>query len=150
VTGRFAVAGMALLLLLYLVLVAQRAVLFVLSGEPVAIALGIALGVLPILGAWALLRELRFGLRSQQLADRLAAEGALPVDDLPKRASGRPERDAADAEFPRYRTAVEQTPEDWRAWFRLGLAYDASGDRRRARQAIRQAITLERRPVLPG
>ena len=35
------------------------------------------------------------------------------------------------------------SPDDWRAWYRLGLAYDASGDRRRAREAVRRAITLE-------
>ena len=39
---------------------------------------------------------------------------------------------------------MEAAPEDWRAWFRLGLAYDASGDRRRARKAIIRAISLER------
>jgi len=38
---------------------------------------------------------------------------------------------------------VEAHPDDWRAWYRLGLAYDASGDRRRARGAVRQAIQLE-------
>ena len=43
-----------------------------------------------------------------------------------------------------YRAAVEQTPDDWSAWFRLALAYDAAGDRRRARWATREAIRLER------
>jgi Flp pilus assembly protein TadD len=61
---------------------------------------------------------------------------------LPTRASGRPLRDAADAAFPAYQAEVEQDPASWRAWFRLGLAYDASGDRRRARGAIRRAIAL--------
>ncbi|WP_286279451.1 tetratricopeptide repeat protein [Naasia aerilata] len=136
---------MAFLLVLYLVLAGQRAVLFLTSGEPVAVAIGVALTVLPLLGAWALIRELLFGVRSQQLADRLNLEGQLPAADLPLRPSGRPERAAADAQFPAFREAVEQAPEDWRAWFRLGLAYDASGDRRRARQAVRQAIALSRR-----
>ncbi len=54
-------------------------------------------------------------------------------------------RAEADAAFPRYREEVEAAPEDWRAWYRLGLAYDGSGDRRRARAAIRRAIALERR-----
>ncbi|WP_312678621.1 tetratricopeptide repeat protein, partial [Microbacterium sp.] len=43
-----------------------------------------------------------------------------------------------------YRADVEQHPSDWRAWFRLGLAYDGAGDRTRARQAIRKAIALAR------
>lgn len=143
-TSRVGVAVMAVLLALYLVLVAQRAVLFLLTGEPLAIGIGIALLVLPLLGAWALVREVLFGVRAQRLANRLGDEGALPVDDVAKRPSGRPERAAADAEFPRYREAVERSPEDWRAWYRLALAYDASGDRKRARQAVRTAIALER------
>lgn len=136
---------MAFLLILYLVLTGQHALLFVASGEPVAIAIGIALAVIFALGAWALIRELLFGARSQRLADQLSSEGQLPLADLPLRPSGRPERAAADAQFPVFREAVERAPEDWRAWFRLGLAYDASGDRRRARQAVRQAIALSRR-----
>lgn len=142
--GRTAALLMALLLLLYVVLVGQRAVLFLSTGEPVAVALGVALLVLPLLGLFALVVELRFGLRTQQIVRQLAAEGALPVDDLPRRTSGRYEREAADAAFPTYKEAVEASPDDWRAWFRLGLAYDACGDRRRARQALRWAIKLRR------
>ena len=142
--GRAAALLMAVLLLLYVVLVGQRAVLFLSTGEPVAVALGVALLVLPLLGLFALVVELRFGLRTQQIVRQLAAEGVLPVDDLPRRASGRYEREAADAAFPAYKEAVEAAPDDWRAWFRLGLAYDACGDRRRARQALRWAITLRR------
>lgn len=142
--GRAAALLMALLLLLYVVLVGQRAVLFLSTGEPVAIALGVALLVLPLLGLFALVVELRFGLRTQQIVAQLAAEGGLPVDDVPRRTSGRYEREAADAAFPAYKTAVEAAPDDWRAWFRLGLAYDACGDRRRARQALRWAIKLRR------
>jgi tetratricopeptide (TPR) repeat protein len=144
VKGRTAALVMALLLLLYVVLVGQRAVLFVSTGEPVAIALGVALLVLPLLGLFALVVELRFGLRTQAIVSQLASEGELPVDDLPRRASGRYERESADAAFPAYKEAVEAAPDDWRAWFRLGLAYDACGDRRRARQALRWAITLRR------
>ena len=142
--NRLAAILMAVLLLVYLVLVTQRAVMLVLTGEPVGIAMGVALIVLPFVAAWAIGRELLFGARTERLVRQLDAEGALPVEDLPTRASGRPLRDAADAEFLRYRAEVEAEPESWRAWFRLGLAYDASGDRRRAREALRQAIRLER------
>ena len=69
--GRIAVVVMAVLLALYLVLVGQRAVLFVLTGEPVAIVIGIALVVLPIVGAWALVREILFGLAAERLGRRL-------------------------------------------------------------------------------
>ncbi|MCU1446069.1 tetratricopeptide repeat protein [Cryobacterium sp.] len=142
--GRVAVIVMALLLVFYLVLVGWRAVLFAQSGDPVGIIIGVALIVLPIIGAWALVREIMFGARCERLVKQLDAEGALPVNDLPTRPSGRPYRDAADGQFPEYRDAVDAAPDDWRAWFRLGLAYDASGDRRRARGALRTAMTLEK------
>jgi len=142
--GRIAAIVMALLLVFYLVLVGWRAVLFVQSGEPIGIIIGVALIVLPLIGAWALVREISFGTRCERLVKQLDAEGELPVNDLPSRPSGRPYRDAADAEFPQYQAAVDAAPKDWRAWFRLGLAYDASGDRRRARSALRTAMTLEK------
>jgi cytochrome c-type biogenesis protein CcmH/NrfG len=135
---------MAVLLALYLVLVGQRAVLFVLTGEPIAIGIGIALIVLPVVGAWALVREIRFGAAAERLGRVLDAEGGLPEEEFPARPSGRLDRDAVDAAFPAFRTAVEAAPGDWRAWYRLGLAYDGAGDRRRARAAIREAIRLER------
>ncbi|MDY7543282.1 MULTISPECIES: tetratricopeptide repeat protein [unclassified Cryobacterium] len=142
--GRIGAGMMAILLAFYLVLVGWRAVLFLQSGEAVGIAIGVALLVLPLIGIWALVLEVTFGSRSARLVRLLEASGELPVETLPIRASGRPVRDAADADFPQYRDAVDAAPEDWKAWFRLGLAYDASGDRKRARGAIRTAIALER------
>jgi tetratricopeptide (TPR) repeat protein len=134
---------MAVLLAIYVVLVGWRAVQFIGTGEPVAVAMGVALVVLPIVAAWALWREIMFGVRSQSLVRRLDAEGGLDLG-LPLLPSGRPERAAADAAFPAFQAAAEAEPESWRAWLRLGLAYDAAGDRRRARSAVRRAITLER------
>jgi tetratricopeptide (TPR) repeat protein len=144
VKGRIAAWLMAILLALYIVLVADRAVRLVATGEPVAIGMGLALFVLPLIAAWALLRELLFGIRTEALVRRLELEGGLPADDLAKRPSGRVDREAADASFGGYRDAVDAEPASWRAWFRLGLAYDASGDRRRARAALRRAIALSR------
>jgi Flp pilus assembly protein TadD len=40
---------------------------------------------------------------------------------------------------------VATAPDDWAAWFRLGLAYDDAGDRRRAREALQRAIALHDR-----
>jgi cytochrome c-type biogenesis protein CcmH/NrfG len=142
-TARIGVAVMAVLLALYIVLVAQRAWLLLTSGEPIAIAMGVGLVVLPILAAWALGRELWFGVRAQTLGRRLETEGGLPAESVAVRPSGRVMREDGDAVFPAYRADVEAHPDDWRAWYRLGLAYDASGDRRRAREAVRQAIRLE-------
>ncbi len=145
--GGFARVGaiaMAAILVIYLVFVIQYAVRLMLVDEPVAKALGIALVLLPVLGAWALVSELLFAVRSQQLMARLEQEGRLPDEQLPARASGRIDRAAADAVFPAYRAETEANPGAWWAWLRLALAYDASGDRRRARGATRRAIRLER------
>ncbi|BDZ53449.1 hypothetical protein [Agromyces marinus] len=134
---------MTALLALYVVLVGARAIQFVQTGEPVAIAMGVALIVLPVIAVWAIWRELSFGIRSQRLVRRLEGEGALDLG-IPARPSGRADRDAADAAFGRFRAEVEAEPDSWRAWLRLGLAYDAAGDRRRARRAVRRAIELDR------
>jgi cytochrome c-type biogenesis protein CcmH/NrfG len=142
-TARIGVAVMAVLLVGYIVLVAQRAWLLLASGEPIAVAMGLALIVLPLIAAWALGRELWFGIRAESLARRLERDGGLPVDSVGVRPSGRIVREDGDAVFPSYRADVEAHPDDWRAWYRLGLAYDASGDRRRAREAVRTAIRLE-------
>lgn len=135
---------MAALLALYLVLVVQHAVLLLGTGVLAGQLEGVALIVLPIVGAWALISELVFGARAQRLLRLMTERGELPVDELPHRPSGRPDRAAADAEFPRYQAEVEAAPADWTRWYRLALAYDASGDRRRARWATRKAIRLER------
>jgi hypothetical protein len=142
--GKIAVAFMAVLLAVYLVLAGVRAVAFIQSGEPVGIAIGLALLILPLIGFWALAREVAFGIRSERLVRRLDDLGGLTANDLPTRPSGRPYREAADAQFPVAQAEVEAEPDNWHAWLRLGLAYDASGDRKRARGAIRTAIALER------
>ncbi|GAB2821305.1 hypothetical protein GCM10027022_09430 [Alpinimonas psychrophila] len=135
---------MAILLVLYMWVAGYQAFIMMSSGNGVVIAMGIALLVLPLIGVWALIRELSFGIRSGRLIKRLQAENGLPEDTLAHRPSGRTIRESADEEFPLYAAEVEATPESWRAWMRLGLAYDASGDRRRARSAVRTAIAFSK------
>lgn len=142
-SARIGVAVMAALLLLYIALVGQRGWLLLTSGDPIGIAMGVALFVLPIIAAWALGRELWFGARAERIGRRLEAEGGLPDQEVGVRPSGRVLREEGDAVFPAFRADVEAHPDDWRAWYRLGLAYDAAGDRRRAREAVRKAIALE-------
>ncbi|WP_228452362.1 tetratricopeptide repeat protein [Rathayibacter toxicus] len=108
------------------------------------VLLGVGLAILGAIGVWGLVRELVFGISAERLARRLEHEDALPQEMLSVRASGRPIHEDADALFPRYAQEVQAHPESWRAWYRLGLSYDASGDRKRAREAIRRSITLER------
>ena len=94
--------------------------------------------------------EIVFAVRAEGLARRLEKEGGLPQEQLPTTTSGRVLRADAQAIFPGYQAAVEADPENWRAWFRLALAYDASGDRRRARWATRTAIRLSREASAPA
>jgi hypothetical protein len=144
VRTKLAVVVMAALLAIYLVFAIRYGALLIGVGEPVAIGMGVALLALPVLAIWAIVAELLFAVRAERLGVRLEQEGALPTEELPLLPSGRIDRAAAAEVFPAYQAATEAAPEDWRTWFRLGLAYDAAGDRRRARWATRQAIRLSR------
>jgi hypothetical protein len=138
------VGAVTLLLVFYLVVSFQRSVLLMSDPNPVAKAIGVAYLLLPVIGAWALVRELLFGARTERMAKILEAEGGLPEDNLPRTPAGRIIREAADLEFEKYRTETEAAPEDWRSWFRLSCAYDAAGDRKRARASMRDAERLFR------
>jgi hypothetical protein len=131
---------MAALLLLYLVFAIRYGILLIGVASPVAVTIGVALLVFPVVAAGVLAAELVFTVRADRLGKRLDDEGELPTEQLPLLPSGRIDRAAADAVFPQYQAAVEADPENWRTWYRLGLAYDASGDRRRARWAMRQSL----------
>jgi hypothetical protein len=129
-------------LLVYLAIVGYQGLLLLGTGRPVGVVLGMAILALPLLGGYVTWREVQFGAASERLAERLSAAGRWPTEVLPTRPSGRPDRAAADSVFARRREEVELDPDDWAAWYRLGLAYEDAGDRRRARQAVRRAITL--------
>ena len=136
------VGAVTLLLVFYLVVSFQRSVLLLMDSNLAAKAIGAAYLVLPVIGAWALVRELMFGARTEQMAKVLEAEGGLPVDELPRTPAGRIVRAAADAEFEKYREEAEAAPGDWRSCVRLSCAYDAAGDRKRARSSMRDAVRL--------
>lgn len=130
---------------IYLVAVMQLAWGLMTSGNVLAVIMGAVLVIFPLFGAVFVIRDLMFALQGNRLLEQLADSGDLPVDDLPKRPSGRVVREAADADFERWKTDVEANPDSWPAWARLSLAYRASGDSARAREAMRHAIELERK-----
>jgi hypothetical protein len=138
------VVVITVLLALYLAVAGYRAVMLLVSGDPVGVTMGAALLILPLIGMWALVREIRFGVLSAQLMKRLESEGKLPEDAVETMPSGRVVRASADALFPKYQAEAEANPLSWQSWLRLGLVYDACGDRRRARGAVNQAIKLSR------
>lgn len=129
-------------LVFYAALIGSKGVALVGSGSAVGIVLGAAVLAVLAIGGFLVWRELEFGQKSAQLAAVLRSEGGLPVDDLPRRPSGRVDRAAADEVFTARRSEAEADPDNWRAWYLLGLAYDDAGDRSRARSAIRQAVAL--------
>lgn len=137
-------AGIVIALLtLYLGVTLQRGYLLVTGGGWAGVLLGLSLIVLPIVGAWAMIREIIFGSRIQGMGEEMAAAGLLPEDNLQRHPSGRIVREDADAQFERFQQAVEAEPGSWQNWFNLSLAYDAAGDRKRARAAMRDAIALK-------
>ena len=133
------------LLVFWLAVSFQRSFLLLGAPEPLAKAIGAGYLLLPCIGAWAIVRELLFGARTQRMARQLESEGGLPVDDLPRTPAGRVVRSAADEAFPAYQAETEADPDNWRSWFRLSYAYDAAGDRKRARQAMLEAAKLYRK-----
>jgi hypothetical protein len=133
---------MSALVVMYLVLVAERSFALIGSGEPIGIAIGSLMIFLPAVAFWGIAMELRFGLRIEKLGEVLKQENAWPQFPFVLRPSGRPTKESAQDVFAEFRQKVESDENNWKAWFALGLAYDAAGDRPRARKAMRQAISL--------
>ncbi|HVV22615.1 MAG TPA: hypothetical protein VHF06_24480 [Pseudonocardiaceae bacterium] len=130
-------------LVVYFWLLGQRAVWLIQTGTAAGVGLGVAVLVLPVIGAWIAVVNLRFGAQVERLARQLADEGTLPdASDLPRRPSGRVDRGAADEWFDERKAELEAAPDDWRRWYRLAYAYDLAGDRRRARETMRHALRL--------
>ena len=113
------------ILAVYLVLLGRTGVLLVLSGSVAGLALGLAILVFPVMGAWIIYRELRFGFTAQKMSE--AMDGA-----------------AIDQEFEVVKAAVQADPKDWRSWFKVSLAYDEAGDRRQSRKSMHHAAALFR------
>lgn len=133
------------LLAIYVWAIAGRGVALLGTGEPVGIVLGAAVLAIPLLVIWLIWREWSLAAHVQRMADELAASDELPVDDLPRSPGGRIDRAAADEAFALARTKAEAAPDDWRAWYHLAFAYDAAGDRRRARATLRHTAKLHGR-----
>lgn len=127
----------------YLLGLLARAVAVVSDGGPLGWLLAVGIVVIVVVGVLAVAAELRFGLATQRLGRILAAEEALP-GPVPRTEAGGVDRAAADEVFARHRAEVEADPQQWRPWFRLALAYDGAGDRRRGRAAARHAVRLHR------
>jgi len=144
------IAFFCLALIFYFAMLTRTAVALIRSGTPAAVALGIGVLILPVVGAWVMVATLRAGLAHQRLA-RLAAEDGMELDvtDLPRMPSGRIQREAADALFQTTRAELDADPDNWRRWYRLARAYDYAGDRSRARETMRRAVELQNAEAKP-
>lgn len=140
----------AIVLVFYFVLVGDRGLLLIADGRPVTVAFGLAVLVLPIIGAWFLWHTTQFARHAGRLGRELEAEGGLPVDELARTPSGRIDRASADAVFAKRQAETEAAPDDWRNWFRLAVAYFDARDTPRARKAMQQAIRLHQAEAAAG
>ena len=136
---------MLALTLFYVFTLLGRGIILLQEPSLIAVAMGLAILVLPLVALWALFAELQFGLKAQRLSSRLIALD-IPGLDLDLRASGRATKDSANKELERIQDAVNRDPENWSLWFQLGEAHDAAGERKNARAAIRKAILLANNP----
>lgn len=132
-------------LVFYLALAAERGVWLIATGKPLLILFGVGVLMLPVVGLWFVVQEYRMGSASSRLGTQLEDEGLWPSDEIPRKPSGRVDLAAADEIFEKRKAEVEASPEDWRGWYRLSLAYYAARDSRRARRALRRAIELATR-----
>ena len=134
------VGVMSALTLLWVFSLAGRGLILLQEPDPIAQIMGLAILVLPVFAVWSIFSELRFGFRAQKLGERLEVQ-RVPDLQLGYRASGKATTESAQREFERVSQALSQG-ESWQLWFQLGQAYEANGDRKRARSAIRKAIAL--------
>ncbi|MFD4832523.1 hypothetical protein ACFWPV_22080 [Streptomyces uncialis] len=132
----------AAVLVVYFVLVGSRGVFLIREGTLVTVTFGVAVLILPLIGAWFLWKNTEFVRKANRLAEELEREGGLPLDELRRTPSGRIDRDSADEVFRRRKEEAELTPGDWRCWFRLAVAYHDARDTPRARKAMQHAIAL--------
>lgn len=142
--GFVAAVALCAVVALYGGLVASQAIVFIRTGEPVAVALGAALLVMPFIGAWWMISEWRLAATVQRMANILESQGQLPIHDGERDDAGRLSAAAQEAIFETARRDVETDPDRWQGWFHVGFAYDAARDRTMARRSLRHAATLFR------
>ena len=96
---------------IYLYLMTNQAVTLINLGSPIAKTRGFALFGLPVVGVWALVRELVFGAQVEALVKRVKSEDAWPLFDFELSPSGRPARADAQRVFAQFaaRVAIKLT-----------------------------------------
>jgi len=133
-------AVMVAITLLYAFLLFERGVVLLQDGQPVAVIMGVAILVFPLLALATIFFEIRFGLRLAKLEKLFLASG-MESPSYELRPSGRAEPESGKRIFEQLKAALEKDEQNFLLWYLLADAYDKLGDRKRARQAARQAIS---------
>ena len=133
-------AVMVAITLLYAFLLFERGVVLLQDGQPVAVIMGAAILVFPLLALATIFFEIRFGLRLAKLEKLFLASG-MESPGYELRPSGRAEPESGKRIFEQLKAALEKDEQNFLLWYLLADAYDKLGDRKRARQAARQAIS---------
>jgi cytochrome c-type biogenesis protein CcmH/NrfG len=134
ITARRVVVLLVAVLLFYAVVIGRQGVELLGDHRWTVKVLGIGVLLLPLVGAVLVAGEVRFGLATQRLGRALGPEDGAREEDR------EPDPDAA---FDRRADAVRAEPENWRAWYRLAVAYGDAHDTPRGRKAMRRAVRLE-------
>lgn len=113
---------MAGLAIVYAGFVAWRGWEFVASGDAVAVGLGLAVLILPVLAGVLVWREVRFGFRMQRLGEQVEIVDERPLEQLISDAS--------------------TDPADWVTWYWVGVGYLDAGDKKQARAALEHAWSV--------
>jgi len=125
--------------LTYVFLLGGRALTMLAEPNPVAIAMGVGMLVFPVFAIWAILREIKFGIDAEKITKR-ALSIELPELELVLRPSGRATKESAALAFDSVKKNFDES--QWTQWLLLSEAFEASGDRKRARESMRKAISL--------
>lgn len=112
------------ILIFYFLVLGDRAALLMSDNRLAFKVLGVGVLAFPIVGIWVIWRELALGIA----AGRMGQE----VGDF-------------STNFESAKSAVEASPEDWRAWYILARVYGGEKDTKMGRAAMRKAAELKAR-----
>lgn len=143
-------ALVTILLAIFAWLAGVRIVALIKTGQPLAVGIGIAVGLVLVAIFYGIVKEWLMATTVTKMSNSLADQGRLPVDDLPRSAGGRVDPEVARAKFSELRLAVESDESNWGSWYNLAFGYDAAGDRKQARSALRTAARLYRADTSGG
>lgn len=137
---------MTLLALTYVFLLGGRSLTLLADPSPIAIAMGAGMLLFPIVAVWAIWKEIRFGFAAEALTKRAISENLIELN-LDLRPSGRATKESATKAFEDLKQDFDETL--WTNWFLLSEAYEAAGDRKRARASMRKALLLAKQSQAP-